>query len=402
LVFASTICFFKSDTLAYSDVAFEIGETIGQKISTQAIGEKMKKADHMFRSLINMAFPKMKGLPSNDIKVPGVKDILIADATSISLNNELEKQFPSTGSGGRRAGIKIHALYNLNQGQLPYLKLTEASCSDHTTRNDHILKSQPGDLIIRDLGYFDAKDLDGLHQQGRFFISRISLTVSKFNDWLGNPFDIWKCLETHKGHHWEDFLKVSDGEVFHRVIALRLPRHKWKNRLDDLTKEKGRSLTKLEKTQAKWNLMITNLSIKEVHRETIQRLYEVRWQIELLWKALKTALGIDRLRAATCEAVIRTFIYARLLNAVLLLAAHHQTAKSLRKEIGLIDWFKRVAQKLPKIREMIRSQRFLALARLLAKLAKHCSERNHSKTSTRKKINESNDLYNKCTKCSNP
>jgi len=213
---------------------------------------------------------------------------------------------------------------------------------------------------------------------------------------------IWKTLETHKGHHLDIFLKVSDGELFHRVIALRLPRHKWKKRLDDLTKEKGRSLTKLEKTQTKWNLMITNLSVEQAHRETIQRLYEIRWQIELLWKALKTALGIDRLRAATCEAVVRTFIYARLLNAILLLASHHHINQRVQNEIGIIDWFKRVTQKFPQIREMIRSQRFLALARMLAKLASHCSERNHSKTSSRKNINESIVLYKKRTKCSNP
>jgi len=357
----------------------------------------------MLRSLVRLALAHSKTLPNTEgVAIAGVKNILIADATSISLNNALAPIFPSTGSGGKMAGIKLHGLFNVTTGELPYLNLTEASRSDHTTKDDHFTISNPGDLLIRDLGYFEAPDLDRLHREKRFFITRVSMTVTQFLDAADQQINVWDRLISYKGFNLELNLKVGGGKFLHRFIAMRLPRKKWMKRLDDLSKEKGRALTKLEKTQAKWNLMITNLTVEQASRETIQHLYEMRWQIELLWKSLKSSLGIDRLRAATCENVVRAFIWAKLLNTVLLLNVRGLVTYHDHQEIGLIKWFRCVSASFAKIREMLRQKQWLALARLFRELAQQCFNQKHSKPSTKEKLNESIDLHNKPTRGSNP
>jgi fatty acid desaturase len=101
-----------------------------------------------------------------------------------------------------------------------------------------------------------------------------------------------------------------------RVVALRLPRKKWKERLAALRKELGRKVTKREEAQAKWNLIVTNLTDFQASADTLAKLYAVRWQIEILFKALKGGLSVDKIRAASCVAVVKAYIWALLAISV--------------------------------------------------------------------------------------
>jgi hypothetical protein len=394
LTFVASLAFYKADTIAYPDIASDIHLTTGEPITTQAVADKVKKSETMFRSLVAVALSRAKALPiAERLNLPGVGDILLADASTIALRNSLAPIFPGTGGNGPVAAVKLHGLFNLTTGQLTYLTLTEGTRSDQTTKGDHISASKPNDLLVRDLGYFELSDLDSLNAGGRFFLSRVPLKIKKFAEASGEALDIWELLATTKGFGLDRTLKIGDEKFLTRVIALRLPRKKWQARLKELAKEKGRPLSRREETQAKWNLLATNLTVEQAGRETVQRLYELRWQVELLWKSLKTGLGIDKLRAASCEKVVRAFIWAKLLCATILLAARALIAKGAPREIGLIRWFRRISAKLDKIRELIIAQRWLALARVLETLAiRYCLAEKHSKPSTREKVCDAIEL----------
>lgn len=391
LAFTATLGFFKADTIAYADIAADIQLTTGEKISAQAISDKVKKSEAMFKALVATAISRSKSIPTTEhFKIAGVADILVGDASTIALRNSLATIFPGTGGNGPKASVKLHGLFNLTTAQMPYLALTEGTRSDQTTKDDHIAISKEGDLLIRDLGYFELDDLQTLRDSRRFFISRIPIRVKHFAESSGEILDIWDLLAGTKGYLFERMLTIGEEGFLTRVIALRLPRKKWRARLKELLKEKGRPLNRREETQAKWNLLTTNLSPEQASAETIQKLYELRWQIELLWKALKSSLGIDSLRAASCENVVRAFIWAKLLCAVILLTARGLLSKYSKREIGLIRWFRRVAAQFDKIRELIIARRWLALARLLEVLALgHCLAEKRSKGSTREKVRDS-------------
>lgn len=404
LAFTVALGFLKADTIAYSDIAADIQLATGEKISAQAISDKVKKSEAMFKTLVATAIARSKSLPTTErFKIAGVADILVGDASTIALRNSLQTIFPGTGGNGPKASVKLHGLFNLTTSQMPYLALTEGTRSDQTTKEDHIAISKEGDLLTRDLGYFELDDLQKLKNNRRFFISRIPLKIRHFAESSGEPLDIWDVLASTKGYLFERTLMLGEENFLTRVIALRLPRKKWRTRLKELRKEKGRQLTRREETQTKWNLLTTNLSTEQASAETIQKLYELRWQIELLWKALKTSLGIDSLRAASCENIVRAFIWAKLLCAVILLTARGLLSKNTKREIGLIRWFRRVAAQFDKIRGLIMAQRWLALAHLLEILALgHCLAEKHSKASTREKVHHSIALDRKRRKVSMP
>lgn len=393
----TSLAFFKSDTIAYSDIAAELYVAIGESISTQAVADKIQKTEAMFQALVDAAISRSKSLPTTEhFKIPGVANILTADASTIALRNSLAKIFPGTGGNGPIASVKLHGVFNLTTGQLPYLALTEGTRSDQTTKEDHIAISKEWDLLLRDLGYFEIADLQLLQKIRRFFISRIPLKIKHFAEPNGDVIDLWEALASTKGYCLDRMLRIGDEKFLTRVIALRLPRNKWRVRLKELRKEKGRDLTRREETQAKWNLLTTNLTLEQASAETIQKLYELRWQIELLWKAIKGSLGIDRLRAASCQSVVRAFILAKLLCAVLLLTVRGILVRHATRELGLIRWFRRVAAQFDKIRGLIMQQRWLALARLLEALAlRYSLAEKRSKPSTREKVRDSINLDRK-------
>ena len=188
-------------------------------------------------------------------------------------------------------------------------------------------------------------------------------------------------------------IKVGDDGFVTRLVSLRLPKDKAKERLAAMAKERGRPLTKVEMAQANWNLFMTNLSSEQASVETLQHLYSWRWQIELIWKAWKSVLDIDCVKTATCEAVVTAYIWARLLYAVVMMTVRSVFQSARREEIGIICWFRRLSPQLSTMRDLVRAEKWCALARLLIALAsKHCrAEKRHRKT-TLESIRESAGL----------
>lgn len=392
--FVTTLAFFRGDTIGYEDLAAEIRALGGESISAQAIGDKVKKSDGLFQALTSAAISRSQQLPRSEaITIPGVGNILIADASTIALRKSLAKLLPGTGGSGPVAAAKMHALFNVTTQRFAHLTLTEGKASDHQLVDDHFAVSKAGDLIIRDLGYFEIKDLRRLGDNGRYFISRLPLSLTYF--WQdGRLIDPWKWLAASKLKVVDQVLTIGGNDrLTARIVAIRLPRKKWQERLASLRKELGRELTPRDVAQAKWNLIITNLSDTQASADTLAKLYAVRWQIELLFKALKSGLSVDKIRSASCLPVVKAYIWARLLAAALLMTARDLISTKLKNEIGILKWYRRTAAQLPRIRCLIQANRWLALAKWLLELGRrHCLAANHSKPSSREKINKSSKL----------
>lgn len=384
------MAFCTGDVIGYEDIAAKINLATSEDISAQAVSKKLANAEPFFQSLLGVALSRAAKLGKRDeIGIAGVGDILLADASIIALRESLAAVLPGTGGSGPAAALKLHAAFNLTTRQFSYLSLTKGTTSDHSAKQDHIALSKPGDLWLRDLGYFDIADLAELQRGGRFFVSRVPLKVTQFANADG-PLDIWESLASSP-KFTIDLALCLGAEAFEtRVLALRLPRKKWKERLAQTRQEKGRPLTTRETAQAKWNLYATNLTEGQASAATIQKLYALRWQIELLFKGLKSALDMDSIKGARSATVAKAFVWARLVCAAILLGVRAIVAGGAAREIGLLRWMRRVAAIFAQIRDLIVGSRWLALARLLVRTGlRHCVAEKHSKPTSRQKVRES-------------
>ena len=95
----------------------------------------------------------------------------------------LEHVYPGSGGCAQTAGIKIQLEYDLHSGQFLNSKWVLEN-NDKTFGTKCLDTLRPGDLCIRDLGYFSLEDLDRNGSTGTYFISRLKLNT---NVYIKNP-----------------------------------------------------------------------------------------------------------------------------------------------------------------------------------------------------------------------
>jgi Transposase DDE domain len=87
---------------------------------------------------------------------------------------------------------------------------------------------------------------------------------------------------------------------------------------------------------SEWLLIFTTVSPKVVDRQAICALYSLRWQVELVFKRLKSLLDIDQLRCKEGSTLNDVWLYGKLLFATLLVkrSDRHFGRTSLDPECG--------------------------------------------------------------------
>jgi len=350
----------------------------------------MNQAEDFFKALFEIAVSagNKATLPAI-CELPRVANIFLFDASTISLNQALSDELP----GVSKASCKIHLAFNLTSQTLSHTSMTEGKCSDQSTKTDHLNITEPGDLIIRDLGYFEVSDLQRLNEENRFYLSRLPLRMRVFHDEEENRLNLWQWVSSQRSFSFDRSLKLGTEKLISRVVGIRLPKWKWKARLEERKQEKGRALSKEEKAQAKWNLYVTNLDKTQASIEVIQSLYELRWQIEIFFKALKSGLKLGPVRRASCKRVVSAYIWSRLTLAAILLIVRGHVQKSHEGEIRVLKWFNRLSGHLSTIGSYIQAKKWLALAKFIhQKLAAYCIPEKSRRKSSQEKFNESSTL----------
>ncbi len=86
--------------------------------------------------------------------------IRILDATIFQVPKHLAHAYPGSGGCAQTAGIKIQLEYDLHSGQFLNFQVGPGKNNDKTFGTECLVTLRPGDLCIRDLGYFSLEDLD--------------------------------------------------------------------------------------------------------------------------------------------------------------------------------------------------------------------------------------------------
>ena len=173
---------------------------------------------------------------------------------------------------------------------------------------------RPGDLCIRDLGYFSLKDLDQTDQWGVFYVSRLKLnnrvyvknespeffrngTVKKQSLYvLLNLEDIMHQIKPGDTYEIQNAY-IGQQKLPSRVVIYRLTStqiHKRRKQQTYVEKKKGVTYSEKSKRLTEINVYITNIPWEVVPMEHIHDIYSLRWQIEIVFKTWKSLFGINR------------------------------------------------------------------------------------------------------------
>ena len=220
------------------------------------------------------------------------------------------------GRGGR--SLRLHLCYNLSAGAMEAVELTDHTVAESVTH----FAIEKGVLYIADAGYGKGKQIQHIkkcHADALFRVtpSHLKLAMDEKGhtqinmvDMLNTSADLLdiKCfVHTQKGNYTPV-----------RIIASRLPE-------DKALLAKQRKLRSASKRQcqirektlvyAGWVFLMTTLG-DEHSADSLLKMYRARWQVELLFKRIKQALNVTKLRPASLEHAKVTVLMMLILWAI--------------------------------------------------------------------------------------
>jgi Transposase DDE domain len=245
--------------------------------------------------------------------------VLVQDSTTLALNSGLAAHFPGAANahGDTRGLLKIQVLYDLLSQQFVAFGLSGFRRNDQAAAQDVLPELRPGDLVLRDLGYFVVENLSRIAQAGAFFLSRLRLDVGLFDPTSQQSFDLLGRLKRQGGFDGEVCLGAARHRV--RLVAVKLPeavaaerRRKARQNRDRRCRPNARSLALLG-----WAIFVTNVSRKVWSSKTVAQVYGLRWRIETIFKTWKSHFRLTEVPRGSA-AQLAAMIYARLIFVTML------------------------------------------------------------------------------------
>ena len=318
-------------TVSHNDLAARLATQTGVSASRQAYWQRTTEPCVRFfqgileRVILATCKPaERERLRSGD----RFKRILLQDSTVIQLPLRLFAIF----SGVRNAttavcNARIQGVYDLQSGQFLHFSVDPYSRNDQAATFD--LRVEPGDLVLRDRGYFVLEAIAEHQQRGADSINRYKHGTALFDPDTGQKINLLDDLR-HRG--------ALDREVLvgsHKGLKLRLLAVPVDEETANLRRMKAKKQTKghapseeLLKLMS-WTIFLTTLSDPKITFKDLLALYALRWRIENIFKTWKSHFSFAKVHNVSATQ-LRVLLAARL---ILITVLYHRLYLPLSRRI---------------------------------------------------------------------
>ncbi|MEQ8234813.1 MAG: IS4 family transposase [Gammaproteobacteria bacterium] len=253
-------------------------------------------------------------------------DVVVADTSVVQLHRLLAKRYPGTRTNSSPAAAKLHWVMSVKGQGVASIKLTDERANDHRT-----LRIGPwvrDRLLVFDLGFFRYQLFDCIDRNGGYFLTRLPAHA---NPRIVGVHRLWRgrsiALEDRRLDEVASSLKRAtlDVEV---EVEFRRRAYNGRQRKD----RRQLRLIGIRDTQSgTYWFYLTNIPPAILEAEALAQVYACRWQVELVFKELKTHYRLDELptrKAPVVEALILTSIITLLVSRRLLDAVRKRLRRS--------------------------------------------------------------------------
>ena len=235
------------------------------------------------------------------------RDVIAADATIFRLQ-QLLTEFEATHDDA--SGVMLYLVHNVTDQSVISDEIT-----DETTHESTLFETGSwlrGRLFLLDLGFFKYRRFALIDQNDGFFVSRLKKSA--------NPL-ITAAPQTLRGNS----IDIEGSQVFDVVGDLRrqyidvdvvvgFKRREYDGTRSADTKQ-FRVVGVLNPDTDDYHLYMTNLPREEFSPEQIATLYRARWEVELLFRELKSRYGLEEFDTSKAH-IVKIQITAALLTLV--------------------------------------------------------------------------------------
>jgi hypothetical protein len=228
--------------------------------------------------------------------------ILLIDATTL-------RQPGGTGDDWR-----LHTAYDLRAGRLCQVALTDRRGGESL---DHY-QLHASDIVVADNGYGYRRSVAMARTQHADVVLRIWPATFPLEDSMGHVIDVLAWLRRRGARERSRACWCTwEGQRYAvRLLAVKLPPEAVRvarRRAVRQAQRKGRVVSTTALELAGWVLLITTLDERIWSDGDVLRLYRARWQVELVYKRMKSMLDLNQIRSkqvASAEATVRALLVA--------------------------------------------------------------------------------------------
>lgn len=333
------------------------GRGFSDVVSRQAIDQRYTPAAvdffrASFSHILNETLQWTPDQPQAQALSEHFKAVYFLDSTSFDSTESLKQIFPSCGGNASSANVKLLVRYNLISGALEPLEMLPGRRADQGLALRTAERLKADELQTNDKGFFASTAWRAAQQNGAFLLSPLPHSTTLWlKDDEGEPLEVDLAAElAHSSQNRVEWDQVWVGKQERqvgplRVVAFKLSTESASRRraaLRESCRRQGRTPTTKALELAGWLILVTNAPATKLPSAVMSYFYRARWQIELIFRQLKSVLRIDKRRSdnpyrVQCE------IWARLMLGILLFLWHaHANAQSWatrRQEISFEKFF---------------------------------------------------------------
>jgi putative transposase len=222
-------------------------------------------------------------------KLGKFKDILIQDSTIVRLHDSLANKFPATRARKIAAGVKVGVMISaIANGPKTVALYSENTAEIKTLRIGPWIRDR---ILLVDLGFFKTQLFTRVEENGGYFVSRIRKNMDPFIVSIESGI-LEEKREGFIGKRVSELTEQLSGKDLDAVVKIAFKRraYKGKQRKDEMH---VRLVATYNCEEEKYHIYITNIKKDVLDVNDIAKLYGARWEIELLFKELKSGYALD-------------------------------------------------------------------------------------------------------------
>jgi hypothetical protein len=288
--------------------------------------------------------------------------VKIKDSTRFQVPESLKEHYPGSTGAASGAGVHIQFEFDILHGKVNDLNVTHALRQDATDAQQTMSSIEKGSLILRDLGYFSSNVLAHIQREQAYYITRAKPGITFDHGTSGKRIEferVYRKMKRQKLSSMELPVRIIEENLPMRLIIEIVPDKEVQKRLGKGQKEakkKGWTLSEEYKSRARLNLFMTNIPSEWVPTQFVRKVYQLRWQIELRFKAWKSFYDLDAVKKMQLHR-FECYLYATLLLVMIHMEIGNQFFSILWKHTGkplsFLKFHKTISQGIMILREAI-------------------------------------------------
>lgn len=244
-------------------------------------------------------------------KLENFQDVLIQDSTIVRLHSSLADKFPAARTRKVAAGMKVGVMVSaVANGPKTVALYSEKTAEIKTLKIGPWIKDR---ILLVDLGFYKTQMFARVEENGGYFVSRIRKNMDPILVSVEEGLSKTKSKE-FAGKTISECIKQLSGKDLDAVVKIKFKRraYKGKQKQDEMT---VRLVAVYNDEDEKYHIYITNIQKDILNAKDIANLYGARWDIELLFKELKSKYALDVLETKNVQ-VIEALIWTAILTLI--------------------------------------------------------------------------------------